>query len=67
MYYIPRARAANSIVTRLQGNYERARANAWEIKPYGLLFNLPQSLISKAFFNSIMQMPDSYRTSLPPE
>ena len=64
---IPKARAANSIVTRLQGNYERARASAWEIKPYSRLFNLPQSLISKVFFNSIMQMPDSYRTSLPPD
>lgn len=64
---IPRARAASSIITRLQGNHEQAQANGWEINPYGRLFNLPQSLVSKVFFNLTMKMPDSYRTTLPPE
>ncbi len=64
---VPQARAANSIITRLQGSYERARADDWEIKPFGRLFSIPQSLVSTVFFNFIMQMPDSYRTSLPPD
>lgn len=64
---VPKARAANSIITRLQGSYERALADSWEVKPYNRLFNLPQSLISKVFFNFVMRMPDSYRTSLPPD
>jgi hypothetical protein len=64
---VSRGQAANSIITRLQGGYERARANNWTIKPYGRDYELPQTIVSKVFFNSFMKIPDTYREMTPPD
>jgi hypothetical protein len=64
---VPKPQAANSIITRLQGGYERARANSWTVKPYNRNFDLPQTIVSKVFFNSIMKIPDTYREMTPPD
>jgi hypothetical protein len=55
---VPAARAANSAVGYIQRNMERARAEGWQMKPYGRDRRLPVSAVSHTFFTVAMQVPD---------
>jgi len=55
---VPAARAANSAIGNMQRNMERARAEGWQMKPYGRDRRLPVSAVSHTFFTVAMQVPD---------
>lgn len=51
-------RAANSIVSRLEGRYERTLANEWETKPYRRNYDSPQSTLSRTLYNTLLGTDD---------
>lgn len=55
---VPKQQAANSMVSRMESHIDRALAENWEVKPYGRLFDLPQSVLSRLVFNSLLGTSD---------
>ncbi|MFE1230596.1 hypothetical protein [Streptomyces sp. NPDC058745] len=55
---VNKAQAANSTVGRISASADRARANGWEIKPFGMPWNLPMSAIGETFFSKVMWQAD---------
>jgi hypothetical protein len=55
---VSKQQAANSAVTRLRSQIERAYAEAWSIKPYGRNSRLPVSAISHLLLTSSLMLTD---------
>jgi hypothetical protein len=55
---VNKRQAANSTVGRISAAADRARANGWEIKSFGLPWNLPHSAIGETFFSKVMWQAD---------
>lgn len=55
---VNKRQAANSTVGRISAAADRARANGWEIKSFGLPWNLPLSAIGQTFFSKVMWQPE---------
>ncbi|WP_333733956.1 hypothetical protein [Streptomyces sp. IBSBF 3010] len=67
---VNRRQAANSTVGRISAAADRARANGWEIKPFGRPWSLPLTAIGETFFSKVMwqadMMPIAARDATPP-
>jgi hypothetical protein len=48
--------AANSAITTLRRQTERALAEEWNLKSYGRSFNYPQSILSEVLYNAILKV-----------
>jgi hypothetical protein len=57
--------AANTIVSSIQRQAERARSENWQVKPYRRDFRCPQSIVSQVLFNTALQIGEEGFT-LPP-
>jgi len=55
---VNKRQAANSTVSRISASADRARASGWEIKSFGLPWNLPFSAIAETFFSKVMWQAD---------
>ena len=55
---VNKRQAANSTVSRISAAADRARASGWEIKSFGLPWNLPFSAIAETFFSKVMWQAD---------
>ena len=55
---VNKRQAANSTVGRISASADRARANGWEIKSFGMPWNLPLSAVGQVFFDKVMWVPD---------
>lgn len=55
---VPKQQAANSVVSRMDAYIDRALAENWDVKPYRRLFDLPQSVLSRLVFNSLLGTSD---------
>ena len=55
---VSKQQAANSAVTRLRSQIERAYAEGWSLKPYGRDSRLPVSTISHLLFTSSLMLTD---------
>ncbi|MEU8682085.1 hypothetical protein [Streptomyces sp. NPDC048611] len=55
---VNKRQAANSTIGRISASADRARANRWEVKPFGRPWNLPLSAIGETFFSKVMWQPD---------
>jgi ssDNA-binding Zn-finger/Zn-ribbon topoisomerase 1 len=55
---VNKRQAANSTVGRISAAADRARANGWEIKSFGMPWNLPMSAIGETFFSKVMWQAD---------
>ena len=53
---ISKQRAANSVITSCESFGERAIAEGWRLSKYRRDYNLPETLISKVFFTSILKI-----------
>ncbi|HCW4112740.1 TPA: hypothetical protein OXL58_002169 [Acinetobacter baumannii] len=53
---ITKIHAQNMVISSCEGQGERAIANNWDLKNYARVKELPQSQISKIFFDSILQI-----------
>ncbi|MGF6758249.1 hypothetical protein [Paraburkholderia sp. GAS42] len=53
---VPRAQAANSIVTRLQTMVDRGRAEGWEVKGYGRSKGCPRSQMSHVLYDVFLKV-----------
>lgn len=56
--HITTKHASNSIYTILQGNIDKVDNGIWQCKPFNREVNLPESAISKVFFDDIFKMYD---------
>ncbi|MFC8350993.1 hypothetical protein [Streptomyces sp. NPDC057280] len=61
---VNKQQAANSTISRISTNADRARANGWDVKSFALPWNLPFSAISETFFNKVMRQADMMQTPL---
>jgi hypothetical protein len=61
---VNKRQAANSTVGRITAAADRARANGWEIKSFGMPWNLPWSAIAETFFNKVMWQADMMQVPL---
>ncbi|MEC4572596.1 hypothetical protein [Streptomyces virginiae] len=59
------AQAANSTIGRISASADRARANGWEVKSFGMPWNLPFSAIAETFFSKVMWQADMMQVALP--
>ncbi len=55
---VPKQHAANTVVGAIQRYAERAKSEAWEVKPFRRNYNLPQSMVSRVFSDAVMQFGD---------
>ncbi|MBC1906592.1 hypothetical protein HCA64_08880 [Listeria booriae] len=55
---VPKFRAANSVITNIERNSEKAFSEGWKVKSYGRNWDLPQSQVSKVLYNSILKISD---------
>lgn len=55
---VNKKQAANSTISRISTSADRARANGWEVKSFGMPWNLPFSAIAETFFNKVMWQAD---------
>ncbi|MDF3140344.1 MULTISPECIES: hypothetical protein [unclassified Streptomyces] len=55
---VNKRQAANSTIGRISASADRARANGWDVKPFGRPWNLPLSAIGETFFSKVMWQPD---------
>jgi len=55
---ISKRQAANSAVASIRRIIERAIAEEWEIKPFRRNYKCPQSVLSAAFFNTVLRVGD---------
>lgn len=55
---VNKRQAANSTVGRISAAADRARASGWEIKSFGMPWNLPLSAIGGTFFSKVMWQAD---------
>lgn len=53
---VSKQHAANTVVGAIQRYAERAKAEGWEVKPYGRDRRCPQSFVSEIFFNTVLQI-----------
>ncbi|MER7743344.1 hypothetical protein ABTX34_34450 [Streptomyces sp. NPDC096538] len=61
---INKMQAANSTIGRISASADRARANGWDVKPFGMPWNLPLSAIAETFFSKVMWQADMMQFSL---
>jgi hypothetical protein len=61
---INKKQAANSTIGRISAAADRARANGWEIKSFGIPWNLPFSAIAETFFSKVMWQADMMQVAL---
>ncbi|MFE5620833.1 hypothetical protein ACFQ8S_02025 [Streptomyces virginiae] len=62
---VNKAQAANSTIGRISASADRARANGWEVKSFGMPWNLPFSAIAETFFSKVMWQADMMQVALP--
>jgi hypothetical protein len=62
---VTKLHAANTVVGNLQRQGERAKAEGWQVKPYGRDRRCPQSMISQVFFNTVLQIGEAGFTQKP--
>jgi len=53
---LPKQHAANTVITFCESHGERAIAEGWNLTKYRRNFDLPESVISKVFFTTILQI-----------
>jgi hypothetical protein len=61
---VNKRQAANSTVGRISAAADRARASGWEIKSFGMPWNLPFSAIAETFFSKVMWQADMMQVAL---
>lgn len=61
---VNKRQAANSTVGRISAAADRARVNGWEIKSFGMPWNLPFSAIAETFFSKVMWQADMMQVAL---
>ncbi|MGW8688467.1 hypothetical protein ACWGNN_47245 [Streptomyces sp. NPDC055817] len=61
---VNKMQAANSTIGRISASADRARANGWEIKSFGMPWNLPFSAIAETFFSKVMWQADMMQVPL---
>ncbi|MET8631788.1 hypothetical protein [Streptomyces sp. NPDC004680] len=61
---VNKMQAANSTIGRISTSADRARANGWEIKSFGMPWNLPFSAIAETFFSKVMWQADMMQVPL---
>lgn len=62
---ITRRQATNSVITNCQRYGEKALLENWNVKHFNRTKNCQQSVISKYFFNRVMQIGDAGFTEIP--
>lgn len=55
---VAKQHAANTVVGAIQRYAERAKSEHWEVKPFRRNYNLPQSMVSRVFSDTVMQFGD---------
>lgn len=50
--------AANIVAGNIERQVENALANHWEVKPYGRIKAIPQSLVSQVLFNKLLKIEE---------
>ncbi len=55
---VPRAQAANTVVSNIEKRSERAVIENWNVKPFQRNYNLPQSEVSRTLYNSLLHTSD---------
>lgn len=63
---VGRAQAANSVVTRIQGYGEYAKANGWEIRPSRRERNIPIPMVVSVLFSTGLSIGHTYQEQIPP-
>ncbi|QKY71389.1 hypothetical protein Len3610_19175 [Lentibacillus sp. CBA3610] len=53
---MPKKRAANAVITSCENFGERAIAEGWKLSKFRRDYNLPETVISKVFFTSILKI-----------
>jgi hypothetical protein len=61
---VNKMQAANSTIGRISTSADRARANGWDIKSFGMPWNLPFSAIAETFFSKVMWQADMLQVPL---
>jgi hypothetical protein len=61
---VNKRQAANSTVGRISASADRARANGWTVKSFGMPWNLPFSAIAETFFSKVMWQADMMQVAL---
>ncbi|MFB7329444.1 hypothetical protein [Streptomyces sp. NPDC056190] len=61
---VNKKQAANSTIGRISAAADRARANGWEIKSFGMPWNLPFSAIAETFFSKVMWQADTMQVAM---
>lgn len=62
---IPKQQAANTVVGAIQRQAERAKAESWDIKPYGRVWDCPQSMLSEVLFNAVLKIGEAGFNKVP--
>ncbi len=55
---VPKQQAANSVVSRVDGDTDRALAEKWDLKPYRRDWRLPMSVLLSTFFVTALSVGD---------
>jgi hypothetical protein len=55
---VTKIHAQNSVISSCEGHGERALAQGWKLSHYSRLRDLPEPIISKVFFTSILQIAE---------
>ncbi|MBD7894730.1 hypothetical protein H9564_03205 [Limosilactobacillus sp. Sa3CUN2] len=53
---IPKKIAANSVITGLESRGQRAIADNWNLRNFERNYNLPESMITRTLFDSILKI-----------
>lgn len=61
---VNKMQAANSTIGRIAASTDRARASGWDVKSFGMPWNLPFSAIAETFFSKVMWQADSMATAM---
>lgn len=63
--HLSNQKAANSIITFAQSYAERAKINKWVISNFSRIKELPESMLSKFFFERILKIGNAGFTEVP--
>jgi hypothetical protein len=61
---VNKMQAANSTIGRIGASADRARANGWDVKSFGLPWNLPFSALAETFFSKVMWQADAMAVAM---
>lgn len=55
---VSKRHAANTVVSSIQSQYDKALNDGWDVKPFRRNYNLPQSILSQVLFNTCLKSID---------